>query len=428
MSGNLGYTKKFNEMLNSLPYEKLQDEDLRHIREISPQYLFTFQDLRGIFDIAIDFKMWVEGDLIALCPPPASTNNIKAQKKKIIAGLELAWSNLKITKKSYENFNKAKELRPDKISNISFIPSKKDEKTKVLGKCPVASEKTLCCNLQTLDVVDNCGFECAYCSIQSFFPNNTILYEDKLSKKLERLDIDPAQTYHIGTGQSSDSMMWGNKADMLTELTLFAKRHPNVILEYKTKSKNITYLLNNDIPKNVICTWSLNPDVIIQNEEHHTASFDERISAARKLADKGILVGFHLHPIIYYDNFEPDYQDLVQKIMTTFKPSEIAMISMGTLTFTKPVLKEIRKKEIYSKILQMPMVQASGKLSYPEEIKNQMFKVVYDSFKQWHESVFFYLCMEEKKYWDMAFGFSYADNNEFEIEMKKSYFSKINAI
>ena len=43
----------------------------------------------------------------------------------------------------------------------------KDE-NKVFGQCPVASEKTVCCNLMTIDAIQGCSLGCSYCSIQTF--------------------------------------------------------------------------------------------------------------------------------------------------------------------------------------------------------------------------------------------------------------------
>lgn len=436
MLENNDYTQKLNKMLQTLPIELLDDESSSFLREMATVYQFSFQDLKKIIDISIDLGMWKEESLKSQYEIPTALENVKQQKKKLLNSIEQQFEKLKQQKKSYTDFDVLeseypKAKNPNKINNLKFEPSIKSESTTVLGSCPVASAKTLCCNLQTLDVVDNCGFECSYCSIQSFFPNNTILYEDKLASKLKRLELDPNKTYHIGTGQSSDSLLWGNKAGILDELMEFARKNPNVILEFKTKSKNISYFLNHDIPKNIVCTWSLNPDVIIKNEEHHTASLADRIKSARKLSDRGILVGFHLHPIIYYEGYEKDYQDLATELVARFSPNEVAMISLGTLTFTKPVLKEIRKKEIYSKILQMPFVDAAGKLSYPDAIKEEIFKHVYQSFalngSNWHKEVFFYLCMEDHKYWPIVFGHSYSNNLEFEHSMKASYFSKINS-
>lgn len=425
MKASKDYNNKIDDILASLPTFQLSEEDIKYLRKISLSYRFTFQEVRKIIDICSDFKMWQIGEIREHLFETDNVENLKQTKKKVLNELETKWLLLKNSKKSYDQFDRSIGERPNKISEIQFQSSTKPLDTTILGKCPVASEKTLCCNLETLDAVNNCGFECSYCSIQSFFPDNTILYEDKLKDKLDRLTIDPDKNYHIGTGQSSDSLMWGNKGGILDHLMEFARKHPNVILEFKTKSKNISYFLNNEIPPNIICTWSLNPQVIIDNEEHHTASLEERIKCAKSLASKGILVGFHLHPIIFYDNFEDDYSDLATRLMEEFDPSQIAMISLGTLTFTKPVLKEIRRKKIYSKILQMPLVEASGKYSYPDDTKVYIFKHVFNSFKAWHGEIFFYLCMELKEYWPKVFGYEFETNLDFENAMKDNYLQKI---
>lgn len=52
---------------------------------------------------------------------------------------------------------------------------------------------------------------------------------------------------------------------------------------------------------------------------------------------------------------------------------EVALISMRTLTFIKPVLKKIRLRAQMSKILQMPLIDANGKYSYPLELKRRCF-------------------------------------------------------
>ena len=78
----------------------------------------------------------------------------------------------------------------------------------------------------------------------------------------------------------------------------FFNKTQNAVLELKTKSANVGHLLKQQLPRNVIFTWSLNTPLVIANEEHGTATLDERIAAAGKLADKGALVGFHFHPMV----------------------------------------------------------------------------------------------------------------------------------
>lgn len=239
------------------------------------------------------------------------------------------------------------------------------------------------------------------------------------------MELDPKKRYHIGTGQSSDSLMWGNREDNLKHLFDFANKNPNIILELKTKSSNIKYLIENDVPKNILCTWSLNTKTIVDNEEHLTASLKERLDAAKQIQDKGILVGFHFHPMVYYNGWKEEYKEVTTQIMDNFDVNRVALISIGTLTFIKPVIKQIRSRDFKSKILQIPLVDAEGKQSYTYEIKKEMFTHLYNCFKPWQDKVFFYMCMEDKNLWMDVFKREYQTNEEFEEDMINSYFTKI---
>ncbi len=291
--------------------------------------------------------------------------------------------------------------------------------------CPVASPKTRCCNLWTLDMVESCGYDCSYCSIQSFYNEDTITFNTNLTEKLLAIKLDPNEIYHIGTGQSSDSLMWGNRGSVLEALIAFAKKNPNVILELKTKSDNVSYLLQNDYPPNIITTWSLNPQTIVQSEERLSASLQERLDAAKKIHDKNRLVGFHFHPMIYYKNWQKEYGEIFAYLLEHFDPNRVAMVSLGTLTFIKPVIKKLRQRAMKSKILQMPLVDAAGKLSYPLTIKEELFSFAYQSLKPWHGKVYFYMCMEDHILWKKVFGYEYPTNESFELDMKYSYLAKI---
>ena len=385
---------------------------------------FTVAQKNILNNIKKDLLMWNERDFESLYPQYYEEKyENKALAKKVF--------------EYYVDLHKRLQEKPNDYSlfeNVKYEPRKYSFETIQkdgfgLGSCPVASEGTRCCNLLTLDAVESCGFDCSYCSIQSFYNQNKIGFDKDFAQKLEKLELDSNEIYHIGTGQSSDSLMWGNREGVLDALFAFAKRYPRVILEFKTKSNNIKYFEDVEVPPNIIVTWSLNPQVIVDNEEHLTASLDERIKAARTLADRGILVGFHFHPIVVYENYLKEYKEVYKKLIDSFDSSEVILVSFGTLTFIKPVIKKLRERDFRSKITQMPFCDASGKSSYPKETKIEMFKHAFESFEAWRRDkaseVFFYLCMEEDELWNETFGYRYASNNQFEDFMKISYAKKL---
>ncbi len=409
------YLVKLESVIEMTPFNNLDSSDRESIRQASLAYRFSHQELKQIIEMALDFRMW--GELsISEC-----LNRDFATRKEAFGTVKRQWEDLKRTPKSYSGFKGISDIGEKKGKRTVRI----DRETPGFGRCPVASPRTRCCNLLTLDAVEGCGYDCSYCSIRYFYGGDSIGIDEDFPEKLKSIHIDPGRTYHIGTGQSSDSLMWGNKAGILDAILDFAGDHPNVILELKTKSGNIGHLLSREVPANVITTWSLNTDVIIENEEHFTASLEGRLNAAERMADKGCLIGFHFHPMVYYDEWKTDYGKLFTTIVSRFRPEDTALVSLGTLTFIKPVIRNMRDRNMRSKILQMPLEDAEGKFSYPLELKQEMFGFAYESFIDWHDKVFFYLCMEDSSLWPEVFGYDYSNNEEFEAAMIGHYGRKI---
>ena len=388
--------------------------------DIAKKYHFTFQEQQILKTIQRDLLQWGEKGLEEIWNYSLEEKyEGKKLKKELLSHIKKYYESLREKPTNYKDFTP--KIQPQKIKIEEL---KKDSLG--FGACPVASEKTRCCNLLTLDAVESCGYDCSYCSIQSFYNEGKVVFDKDFKTKLNSIKLDPNEFYHIGTGQSSDSLMWGNRYGVLDALVEFAKKNPNVLLEFKTKSDNISYFLDKqDLPKNLLFTWSLNPQIVIDKEEHLTVSLIDRLKAARKIADMGMLVGFHFHPMIYIEDFEKEYGEVFTKLKEMFDPKEVVLVSLGTLTFIKPVIKKIRSRDFQSKILQLPMSDASGKLSYPLDIKEKMFSFAYQSLKEWHKDVYFYMCMEDKSLWKKVFGYEYPTNESFEMDMKLSYMKKV---
>lgn len=406
----------------NLPRE-VQDSLLVFSQEIP----FSFQQRKILCDMSADLLMWKESmvwDFIG----SERLLEVKDKRKKsltnaIFTEIEKKYFLLRDGVKNYSDF---------RGEEVALIPPSTEfiaPEGKILGRCPVSSEKTRCCQLMTLDVVWQCGFDCSYCSIQSFYYGNKVRFVKNLAQRLSEIEIDPSLRYHIGTGQSSDSLMWGNRHGLLENLTQFATQHPNIILEMKSKSDNISWFQQQykengtPPPRNILFTWSLNTPHLIRVEERGSATLERRLQAARALADMGCAVGFHFHPMVMYDNWKEDYRNLVKQVVELFNPSEIMTLSIGTLTYIKPVIKKVRARLTKSRILQMPMEEIAGKVSYPYEQKVEMFSWLYQSFPEsWREQLFYYMCMEDSALWLDVFGFEYTNNDQFEKSMLDRYF------
>lgn len=215
------YLDKFNDSVKNTIYSKLPLNEQEFIQQKSLELRFTFSEIKQIIDMARDLEMWNEKSIIEIFPE-------HEQKKVVFARLKKAYEALRSKPNSYEGFE-LKNIPQEQKYTFKTAPKEGFG----LGLCPVASEKTRCCNLLTLDAVESCGFDCSYCSIQSFYNQNTITFDSNFADKLKNLNLEKNKTYHIGTGQASDSLMWGNREGILDALFEFARDNPNVILEFK---------------------------------------------------------------------------------------------------------------------------------------------------------------------------------------------------
>jgi spore photoproduct lyase len=400
------YSEKFDLFHKTKLYQALKLDQKKFIKALAFQYSFTYQEFCQVVEFYYDLHQWGEMNLEVWLK---GQDNPEIKSKSYF--LKKLHQYINDQKKAEKVYPKKKLFTINKKRKPVII---KETKKKIWGLCPVASDKTLCCKLYTIDAVETCPFSCSYCIIQTFYTDRHV-FDSNFSQKLQKVKLDKNKFYHFGSGQSSDALVWGNRNGILDALFKFAADNPNILVELKTKSNKIDYLLQKRIPRNIVCSWSLNTDVIIENEEHFTASLTQRIRAARQIADAGIKVAFHFHPMVYYKGWEREYTEIAIKLLSLFDSGEIAFISFGTVTLIRPAVRKIREIGIPTKITQMEMVpDPHGKLTYPDAIKTMLYRKIYREFQPWHGEVFIYLCMEKSSIWKNSFGYIYKNNDDFE--------------
>ena len=385
----------------------------------------SFQQRRMLREEAMDLALWNlpgrDGDIRTIWPEDydrTSKNEVRRIFTRVMAHL----SELRRSPVDYSTFNPDYDFRGRKPDiNTDFLSP-----DRIMGRCPCPrdGEQTRCCNLKTLDAVQQCAFACAYCSIQSFYSQNEIRVLSDLKQHLDNMVLEEG-TWHIGTGQSSDSLLLGDDYGTLTALKAFAEKHPDVIVELKTKSARTDWIAM-DLPRNIVSTWSLNAETPAAKEEHLAATPSARIKAARACAQAGHPVGFHIHPMVFFESWEEEYRNLVMALCDNIDPENAVMVGIGTLTFTKQNLRALRESGRPTRVTQMPLSPIAGKFSYDLETKKKMFGFLYNCFPQdWKDKVFFYLCMEDPSLWEPCLGRSYSCNADFEADMKRRYLAKL---
>jgi spore photoproduct lyase len=279
-----------------------------------------------------------------------------------------------------------------------------------LKKCPGVSPGMVCCNYYVVNLSKNCIYDCSYCFLQDFLSNNPmqvayVNVENLLVELDEIFTQYPDRSFRVGTGELTDSLALDTIVPYTNYLLPFFNRQSNAVLELKTKSDQIENLLNHSDPTNIIVSWSLNPQSIIDQEEKGTPGLSQRLEAARACLDKGYRIGFHFDPIILIPGWEQAYRQLVDILCDTLPIDKVEWVSLGSFRY-RPALKSIIKDRHPETRLftSEHLPSKDGKFRYLRSLRNQAYETIRGYLMSRSVELNIYLCMETKETWEDVTG------------------------
>ena len=223
--------------------------------------------------------------------------------------------------------------------------------------------------------VMGCLYDCDYCYLQGLYPSaNTVLFvnlEDAFSELLPYLGHDTL----VATSYDTDTMA----IESLTRQTLrwleFAQIHPNLHLEIRTKSANINALKNAVPSDRVTLAWTLSPQRIIERYEHATPSLKKRLNAIQEAIEKGWKVRLCIDPVIYTDQFDTLYPELIETIFATIDSEKIEQLTLGSFRMSQNHLRSLKKLR-RSDVAFYPYTVKDEMATYPEAIEEHILETL----------------------------------------------------
>jgi spore photoproduct lyase len=265
--------------------------------------------------------------------------------------------------------------------------------------------------------------DCSYCYLQEYLADNPSLKVfSNVPDLIEQVDRVIARHrgvfFRIGTGEITDSLALEPYTGTVAELIPYFAEQPNVMLELKTKSDAVQTLLDLDPKGRVVVAWSMNPQRVIDLDEHGTATLDARLEAARLCQQAGYRLGFHFDPMIDYAGWEKDYRALVEQTFATVDWRKLSWISLGVLRQT-PGLKRIMRERFPQSLLATgeQVVCPDGKLRYFQPLRVEMYRKMVGWIRAAAPMVKIYLCMESRSVWEQVIGFAPACEKELGNQM-----------
>ncbi|MEW5894534.1 MAG: spore photoproduct lyase family protein [Candidatus Omnitrophota bacterium] len=254
------------------------------------------------------------------------------------------------------------------------------------------------CGYYILNAGMGCVYDCAYCYLQGYTNSPGLMVPANLDDILENFRGYYRDGIRVGTGQFTDSLAMDDLTGFSLRIIEFFRKFPGAYFEFKTKSACVGNLVNTMPAANILVSWSVNPQHMIDAHEGLTASLDERLSAAQKCVDAGYYTGFHFDPIVFYHGWEKDYELVVKKIFERVPSERIRWISLGCLRMSMGVKQVMEKRFPDSSLLDAETVLGfDKKVRYPERIRRDIYKRMLEMIADYSRGdVFTYLCMEDE--------------------------------
>jgi spore photoproduct lyase len=277
------------------------------------------------------------------------------------------------------------------------------ERHDFLKECPCTAG-ALGCGYRVWNIGFGCAHECTYCFLQEYQNIPGIIIPVNLSDFFSRFREQKGRgifaSPRIGTGEFTDSLLFDRLTGFSGEIIEFFKRYPGVDFEFKTKSTCIGSILRRAPQKNIVVSWSINPQRIIDANEFYTAGLAARIRAAADCARAGWRVGFHFDPIIYSRGWLSDYRAAVDMIFDSIPEKSVAWMSLGTLRFSPSLKKIIENRFPQNTLLDEELVLGfDRKMRYPESLRVSVYRGMIQAVRRRSKKILLYLCMEDKRVW-----------------------------
>lgn len=228
----------------------------------------------------------------------------------------------------------------------------------------------------------NCVYDCRYCFLQGMLRSANYLLFVNYEEFMD--DIREVASQHV----NDDKPVWffsGYDCDSLAyePVTQFADYFvqqfqdiPNAVLELRTKSTQIRSLLNLPVQENIVIASSLSPENVVSAVEAGTPSLAKRVAALKKLQQKGWRIGLRFDPIVWHENYQDSYRDMLQLIFSELDGERIDSVTLGGFRLPKGFYKIMKNLYPEHWMFYAGLTEQDGTVSYHSDIEAEVFSTL----------------------------------------------------
>ena len=233
-------------------------------------------------------------------------------------------------------------------------------------------------------LVRNCVYNCDYCFLQGMHQSgNIVMFMNNEDFMEAAAELGRKKPFYLSISYLTDLPAFEYILPYCERWIRFAQEHPEITIELRTKSDNFPAIRHLTPPENVVLVWSLSPEAIARSYEKGTASFKNRLFAARNAQRAGWRTRLCFDPVLRVPDWQRLYREAIEETFRRLDPEGIESLSFGVFRLHPDFLKRIRKQRQDADILYYPFEAADGVASYPPQELEEMREFLERTFAEY---------------------------------------------
>ncbi len=217
--------------------------------------------------------------------------------------------------------------------------------------------------------IRNCVYNCEYCFLQGMHASGDLLVtvnNQDMMQAASSLYRDRGG-YFLSISYLTDLMAFESLLPFCRRWIEFAREHPELLLEIRTKSDNVQALRDLAPVANVVLVWSLSPESVSRKHERGAASFRNRLLAARTAQQAGWRLRLCFDPVLRVPGWKDLYHDCISETFRRLNGEAVEQVSFGVFRLHGDFLDRMRKLYSQSPLLHADWQRRDHLTTYREE-------------------------------------------------------------
>ena len=224
----------------------------------------------------------------------------------------------------------------------------------------------------------NCLYDCRYCFLQGMYSSAHqvifVNYEDFTDSIIETIYHHAPEPVWFFSGYDCDSLAYEPMTGFANFFVPFFTRTNNAWLELRTKSTQVRQLLKHQPCERIITAFSFTDAYSHAKLEHGVPAIGKRIEAMKTLNDHGWPIGLRFDPLIYHDNYQSTFAQLLDDIFSVIDASQLHSVSLGTFRLPKQNFRQIQRIYPDEALFAQNLELNNAMMSYPLSQEQEMIR------------------------------------------------------